>query len=136
MQAPVRASLGHHLWVTDESVLVAFGSLGHLKALHRMVMNRKFDGPDDVFFGSPHLAAAQHAILEALMEAEPQHAAQWETWRDARQHELVVDRVRQHLRDHREVVAAMGPTVRFAYVENLLAPLVGDPGLLSELTGA
>jgi hypothetical protein len=112
---------------------VAFGSLGHLKALHRMVMNRKFEGPDDVFFGSPHLAAAQHTILEAVMQAEPQHAVQWESWRDARRHEPVLDRVWQHLRDHREVVAAMEPPVRRAYVENLLAPSVGDPGLLSDL---
>ncbi|MFE2230334.1 hypothetical protein [Streptomyces kronopolitis] len=121
--------------MTDESVSVVFSSLGHLKALHGMAMNRKFEGPDDVFFGSPHLAAAQHAILEALMQAEPQHAAQWESWRDARQHELVLNRVRQHLRDHRESVAAMEPTVRRAYVESLLAPLVGDPGLMSELAG-
>ncbi|MFJ6118917.1 MULTISPECIES: hypothetical protein [unclassified Streptomyces] len=121
--------------MTDESVSVAFGSLWHLKALHRMVMNRKFDGLDDVFFGSPHLAAAQHAILEALMQAEPQRAAQWESWRDARQHELVLNRVRQHLRDHREVVAAVEPTARRAYVESLLAPLVGDSRLLPELMG-
>ncbi|MEE1671514.1 hypothetical protein RCR19_39490 [Streptomyces sp. WAC07094] len=121
--------------MTDESVSVAFGSLGHLKALHRMVMNRKFEGPDNVFFGSPHLAAAQHAILETLMQAEPQHAAQWQSWRDARKHELVVNRVRQHLDNHREVVAEMEPVVRRAYVESLLAPLVGDPGLLSESAG-
>lgn len=40
-----------------------------------MLMNRKFDGPDDVFFGSSHLAAAQNAMLEALMAVEPQQAA-------------------------------------------------------------
>ncbi|MGP4012525.1 hypothetical protein [Streptomyces sp. 4N124] len=119
--------------MTDDSVSVPFSSLWHLKALHRMVMNRKFDGPDDVFFGSPHLAAAQHAILEALMRAEPQQAARWESWRDARGHEEVLERVRRHLRDHAEAVTALEPATRRSYVENLLAPLVGDPDLLAEL---
>ncbi|WP_329580985.1 hypothetical protein [Streptomyces sp. NBC_01361] len=118
--------------MTDDSISVTFSSLWHLKALHRMVMNRKFDVPDDVFFGSPHLAAAQHAILEALMQAEPHQAARWQSWRDARGHEEVLDRVRRHLRDNAEAVTAMEPATRRGYVENLLAPLVGDPGLLAE----
>lgn len=62
----------HDLSMADESVSVTFGSLRDVKALHRMVMNRKFEGPDDVFFGSPQLAAAQNAVFEALVRAEPQ----------------------------------------------------------------
>jgi hypothetical protein len=124
----------HDLSMADESVSVTFGSLQDVKALHRMVMNRKFDGPDDVFFGSPQLAAAQNAIFEALVRAEPQKASQWLSWRDARGHRLVLDRVRRHLQDHRELIAGMGPAARRDYVESLLAPLTADPELLAELT--
>ena len=120
--------------MADDSFSVAFGSLQDVKALHRMVMNRKFEGPDDVFFGSPQLAAAQNAIFEAVVRAEPQKASQWLSWRDARGHELVLDRVRQHLRDHRELFAAMEPDTRRSYVESILAPLAADPELLAGLT--
>jgi hypothetical protein len=127
----------HDLSMADESVesvSVTFGSLQDVKALHRMVMNRKFEGPDDVFFGSPQLAAAQNAMFEALVRAEPQKASQWLSWRNARGHELVLDRVRQHLQDHRELVATMEPGARRSYVESLLAPLTADLELLAELT--
>ena len=123
----------HDVSMADESVSVTFGSLQDVKALHRMVMNRKLDGPDDVFFGSPQLAAAQNAIFEALVRAEPQKASQWLSWRDARGHGLVLDRVRQHLRDHRELVTTMEPAALRSYVDSLLAPLTADPGLLAEL---
>jgi hypothetical protein len=39
-----------------------------------MLMNLKFEGPDDVFFGSPQIAAAQHAIVNTLISAEPHRA--------------------------------------------------------------
>jgi hypothetical protein len=120
--------------MADESLSVTFGSLQDVKALHRMVMNRKFDGPDDVFFGSPQLAAAQNAIFEALVRAEPQKASQWLSWRDARGHELVLDRVRQHLQNHRELITTMELAARRNYVESLLVPLTADPELLAELT--
>jgi hypothetical protein len=124
----------HDLSMADESFSVTFGSLRDVKALHRMVMNQKFEGPDDVFFGSPQLAAAQNAIFEALVRAEPEKASQWLSWRNAREHRLVLDRVRQHLQDHRELVATMEPAARRSYVESLLAPLTADFELLTELT--
>jgi hypothetical protein len=135
-EAAIVIAVAHDLSMADESLSVTFGSLQEVKALHRMVMNRKFDGPDDVFFGSPQLAAAQNAIFEALVRAEPRKAAQWLSWRNARGHESVLDRVRQHLQDHRELIAMMEPAARRSYVESLLAPLAADPELLAELTNA
>jgi hypothetical protein len=132
-EAAIVSLVVHDLSMADESLSVTFGSLQDVKALHRMVMNRKFDGPDDDFFGSPQLAAAQNAIFEALVRAEPQKASQWLSWRNARRHELVLDRVRQHLQDHRELITTMEPAARRSYVESLLAPLTADPELLAEL---
>jgi hypothetical protein len=133
-EAAIVIAVVHDFSMADESLSVTFGSLQEVKALHRMVMNRKFDGPDDVFFGSPQLAAAQNAIFEALVRAEPRKASQWLSWRNARGHESVLDRVQQHLQDHRELIAMMEPAARRNYVESLLAPLAADPELLGELT--
>jgi hypothetical protein len=120
--------------MTVEPLTVTFDSLRDVKALHRMVMNRKFDGPDDIFFGSPQIAAAQNALVEALMTVEPHEASRWQSWRNARAHEHVLKRVRQHLSDRHDLVATMAPTDRRSYVESLLAPLVADPELMEELT--
>jgi hypothetical protein len=68
------------------------------------------------------------------VRAEPQKASQWLSWRNARGHELVLDRVRLHLQDHRDLVATMEPTARRSYVESLLAPLTADLELVAELT--
>ena len=133
-EAAIVSVMVHDLFMADESLSVTFGSLQDVKALHRMVMSRKFDGPDDVFFGSPQLAAAQNAIFQALVRAEPQRASQWLSWRNARKHELVLDRVRQHLQDHSGLITAMEPAARRNYVKDLLAPLTADPELLAELT--
>ncbi len=120
--------------MTDETVLVEFSSVRDLSALHRMLMERKFEGPDDMFFGSPQIAAAQHAILDALIDALPHRAESWRSWRDARTHSLELERVRAHLGSHAELFAAMDQTRRRDYVAMLLAPLIPDPELLAELT--
>lgn len=99
-----------------------------------MLTERKFDGPDDVFFGSPQIASAQHAILNAIIQSEPHKAAQWEAWRDARGHTHILERIRSHLHDHHELVVGWDHDTRRSYVEALLAPLIPDTDLLAELT--
>jgi hypothetical protein len=37
-----------------------------LRALHVMLMRRKFDGPADDCFGSPYIASIQHRLVDAL----------------------------------------------------------------------
>lgn len=95
--------------MADETVSVTFGSVGDLSALHRMLMARKFDGTDDVFFGSPQIAAAQHAIVNALINSEPHRAVAWRSWREARAHGAELQRVRDYLHTHAELVANMDP---------------------------
>jgi hypothetical protein len=119
--------------MADEAVSVTFGSVRDLSALHRMLMNRKFEGPDDVFFASPQIAAAQHAIVNTLISAEPHRAQAWKSWRDASAHPLEVQRVRDYLHNHTELVTGMNQTQRRDFVATLLAPLIADPDLLTEL---
>lgn len=39
-----------------------------LRALHRMLFKRKFDGPEDEFFGSPFIASVQRKLFKALKD--------------------------------------------------------------------
>jgi hypothetical protein len=48
-----------------------------LRALHRMLFTRKFDGPTDEFFGSPYIADIQRRVLGALEAAEGSTWGEW-----------------------------------------------------------
>lgn len=111
--------------------LLCIDDVYELLALHRMLFDRKFDGAEDEFFGSPFIAAIQRRLVQALMTAEPHRG--WQTWCDAAQHGRVLTKVRSYLQRRSHVLARMSPTQRRAYVQDLLSPLIASPDLVDEL---
>jgi hypothetical protein len=101
-----------------------------LRALHRMLFTRKFDGPTDEFFGSPFIASVQRRIAAALRTLE---GASWDEWADARRHDREVQRVRAHLSDAGPWWASAQPNERRQRVLDLLSPLDVPPDLLADL---
>jgi hypothetical protein len=114
--------------------MVCLDSIDEVRAVHKMLFNRKFDGPEDVFFGSPFIASVQHKLADALTAAEPAHARDWEEWRDAARHPEKVEKVRRHLARLGDWWTDASPAERNAYVRDLLAPLLVGEELLGELT--
>ncbi|KUM99072.1 hypothetical protein AQI95_40920 [Streptomyces yokosukanensis] len=45
--------------------LVHLDSIDEVRAVHKMLFDRKFDGQEDVYFGSPFVASVQHKLLDA-----------------------------------------------------------------------
>jgi hypothetical protein len=119
----------------NEATVVRLDSVHEIRALHRMLFNRKFDGPEDVYFGSPLIASVQNKLADALAGESAAEAAKWAAWRDARRHPHILERIRQHLAGVASDWWANAPAVkRQDYVRDLLAPLTADESLLAELT--
>jgi hypothetical protein len=81
----------------DEMTVVRLDSAQEIQALHRMLFTRKFDGPEDVYFGSPFIASVQNKLVDALAAQSAAQAAQWSAWRTASRHLHILEKVRQHL---------------------------------------
>ncbi|MEV6130985.1 hypothetical protein AB0M05_29900 [Streptomyces violaceusniger] len=112
--------------------LVCLDSINEVRAAHKMLFDRKFDGPEDVYFGSPFIASVQHKLADALAAAEPSKG--WAVWRNAAGHPEKVERVRRHLAGLGEWWIAASVTKREAYVRDVFAPLRVGEELLGELT--
>ncbi|MFI6031843.1 hypothetical protein [Amycolatopsis magusensis] len=112
--------------------VVCLDSIDEVRAVHKMLFDRKFDGPEDVYFGSPFVASVQHKLADALAAAEP--TKNWTAWRDAAEHPEKVEKVRRHVAQLSEWWAAAPVTKREAYVRDLFAPLLVNEELLGELT--
>lgn len=95
-----------------------------------MLMDRKFDGPADEFYGSPHIAAIQHRLADMIATAEP--GKDWNYWRQADQHPNRVEQVRRRLQQS-PAWPTMPPDTRRQFVQDFLAPLIPTEGLLEEL---
>jgi hypothetical protein len=122
--------------VTDaEGPVVCLESINEVRAVHKMLFERKFDDPEDVFFGSPFIASVQNKLADALAAAEPGQREAWETWRDAASHPEKVETVRRHLASRTGWWATVPAAKREAYVRDLMAPLVVDDELLRRLSG-
>ena len=102
-----------------------------LRMLHRMLYARKFDGPDDEYFGSPFIASIQRQLFAALRELD---GPSWDEWASARAHEREVTKVRGFLREAGPPWTEMPPDERVQFVNDLLSPLVADPELMADLT--
>jgi hypothetical protein len=111
--------------------LVHLDSIDEVRAVHKMLFDRKFDSQEDVYFGSPFIASVQHKLVDALAAAEP--AKNWAAWRDAAGHPEKVERIRSHLAELGEWWTVAPVIKREAYVRDLLAPLRVDDELLGEL---
>jgi hypothetical protein len=117
-----------------EMPIVCLDSINEVRAVHKMLFNRKFDGPDDEYFGSPFIASVQHKLADALIAAEPHRRDAWESWRDAARHTEKVDRVRRYLAGAGDWWGSASPVQREAYVRDLFAPLLVGDDLMGELT--
>ncbi|RZU51198.1 hypothetical protein EV385_3005 [Krasilnikovia cinnamomea] len=117
---------------TDQTPSVVLDSIDEIRALHRMLIERKFDGTEDEFFGSPFIAAVQHRLADALTTAEP--SKPWAAWRDAAGHSEKIDKVRNHIAGLGRFWAEANVTTRRQCVRDLLAPLLPDDTLLHDLT--
>jgi hypothetical protein len=116
-----------------EMPVVCLDSINEVRAVHKMLFNRKFDGPEDEYFGSPFIASVQHKLADALAAAEPGQGEAWATWRDAAGHLGKVEKIRQHLAHLGDWWADAPAAKREAYVRDLFAPLLVDEELLGEL---
>lgn len=90
--------------------------------------------PEDVFFGGPFIASAQHKLADALAGQSAAEAATWAAWRDARKHPHIMEKIQRHLAGLGCWWAEAPQPRRQDYVRDLLAPLVADEALLAELT--
>jgi hypothetical protein len=119
----------------SEKTVVCLDSVDEIRAVHRMLFDRKFDGPEDVFFGSPFIASAQNKLADALAGQSAAQAATWAAWRDARKHPHIVEKIRRHLAGLNGGWWADAPVPkRQDYVSDLFAPLIADEALLADLT--
>jgi hypothetical protein len=100
-------------------------------ALHKMLMDRKFDGPEDEYFGSPYIAAVQDRLADALEAVDP--GSGWHSWRKAEAHTRRVEKVRRYLSTAGDWWRNMPEQERAAHVRVLLAPLRPSIELLDEL---
>jgi len=114
----------------DDMPEVTIQDLHELRALHRMLFTRKFDGPTDEFFGSPYIANIQRRIVEALREAE---GSSWGEWADAGSHGREVEVVRAYLSEAGDWWASLPFDERRQHVLDLLSPLDVPPDLVDEL---
>lgn len=110
---------------------LALDGLDQTRSLHRMLMDRKFDCPPDEFFGSPHIAAVQHRLVDMMAAAEPEK--DWNHWRQAEHHPHRVDQVRQYLQQS-SAWSTMPLDARRQFVYDLFAPLIPGDSLLQDLT--
>ena len=104
-----------------------------LRALHKMLYMRKFDGPEDECFGSPYIASVQRRLVEALRGFDMRP---WDDWLNAAAHEPEVSKVRAHLIANRSKLAALSEDERRTYIADLLAPLLVGTDLMGELVEA
>jgi hypothetical protein len=104
-----------------------------LRALHRMLFTRKFDGPQDEFFGSTFIASVQRKILEALKEDDAAQVPEWESWASAAHHPQEVAKVRAYLAGAGQWWQRASDAERRRHVIDLLSPLQADDELVRDL---
>ncbi|MEV0899532.1 hypothetical protein [Actinoplanes sp. NPDC049802] len=104
---------------SDRTPTVVLDSINEIRALHRLLIERKFDGTENEFFGSPLIAAVQHRLADALATAEP--SKPWAAWRDTAGHSEKIDKVRNHIAGLGRFWAEADATTRRKYVLDLLA---------------
>jgi hypothetical protein len=100
-------------------------------ALHRMILESKFDDLSSVYAGSPYIADIQHRLADAPEDADPGHG--WRDWRDAAAHPHRVEAVRAHLAEEGQWWQDASDEQRTVHVRTLLAPLRPSPELLVAL---
>ena len=106
----------------DEMSMVCLDSISEIRAVHKMLFNRKFDGPEDEYFGSPFIASVQHKLVDALAAAESgRRAGSWAAWRNAGAHPQILEKIRRHLTGLGSWWADAPTAKREAYVRDLLA---------------
>jgi hypothetical protein len=101
-------------------------------ALHKMLMEYKFDDLENSYAGSPFIAAIQNRLADALEAADPGQG--WRKWREAEGHPHRVEAVRRHLAKAGKWWQECDHEERIAHVRNVLAPLRPSDELLAELT--
>ena len=110
--------------------VVSIESIDEVRSLHRMLFKRKFlDGPNDEFFGSPHIASVQRTLFAALAAEDPDS---WEKWAEARSHEIAITRFLDCAKCS-SWWADADPESRRRFALDCLAPLAVDESLLDEL---
>jgi hypothetical protein len=114
----------------DDVPEVNINNPDELRALHRMLYARKFDGPEDEFFASPFVAAVQRRLAAALRDID---GPKWDVWADARNHPREVDKVRSYLNAAGTWWSSATEELRRSHVIDLLSPLIVPDDLLAEL---
>jgi hypothetical protein len=109
---------------------VTIQDLNELRALHRMLFTRKFDGPTDEFFASPYIANIQRRVLGAPQATE---GSTWGEWADAGSHRREVELVKAYLSQAGDWWGSLPDDQRREQVLDLLSPLSVPPDLLDEL---
>lgn len=105
--------------------------LDELRTLHGMLFARKFDGPEDIYFGSPLISSVQRRLLEVLREREPNKP--WAAWSNAADHDREVEKVRSYLRHSGGRLRGRPLDQVREVVRDLLAPLEPSEQLVAEL---
>ena len=107
---------------------------GHLEvlALHRMLMEYKFEDIASEFAGSPFIAAIQNRLTDALEAADAGSA--WRNWRKAETHTDRVESIRLYLAGAGGWWQHLDHEQRAEHVRGLLAPLQPSDELVTELT--
>lgn len=116
----------------SETATIAF-TADEVRTLHRFLYDRKVNGPEDEFYGSPLLASAQRKILACLREIDP--TPEWNQWTEGRSHRSALEKARRYLRRQCRTAAwqSFSSSERRAFVEDILSPLAVDEPLLAEL---
>jgi carboxylesterase type B len=99
-------------------------------ALHRMLMEYKFEDLASVYAGSPFIAAIQNRLADALRAVDPV----WREWLRAETHPHRVESIRIHLAEVGAWWQDSDREQRAKYVLDLLAPLQPSDELVADLT--
>jgi hypothetical protein len=98
-------------------------------ALHKMLMVAKFESDvDNIYVGSPFVAAVQRRLVEALQAATPGPGCA--QWRDAGAHEWRLPKVRAYLA---RTLPSVAVDKRREFLLDVLAPLLPSNELVAEL---
>ena len=99
-------------------------------ALHRMLMEYKFEDLASVYAGSPFIAAVQNRLADALQAVDPA----WREWLRAETHPHRVESIRLHLAEVGAWWQDSDREQRAKYVLDLLAPPQPSDELVADLT--